>query len=279
MAAAYSSENESAPTWNNFKPIKFPADRDWADPFLWVHEGKHYLFIEEKPYSTNIGRIVCITLDENMKVTSRQVVLERPYHLSYPFLFDYKGQLYMVPESMANNAIELYKCTDFPYKWEFVKTLMANVQAVDATLLEKDGKWWLFANVEENGGPGWESLHLYIADNPLSDQWAPHPKNPIVKDVHTARPAGNFLFHGGDLIRPSQDCSVRYGYATNFNRVTVLNETDYAETCINTFKPPSNKNVFATHTWNEKEGLFVIDAKILRRRRLFKSQYRIHQIS
>jgi hypothetical protein len=267
LIAPYPSENES-PTWENFKPILPPPDRDWADPFLWVHNGKRFIFVEEKPYSTNRGHISCLALDENLNISSSQIILERPYHLSYPFLFEYQGQLYMLPESGANNAIELYKCTDFPSQWEFVKALIPNIQAVDATLVEKDGLWWLFANIVVNSGSSWDSLYLFKADSPLSDQWSPHPKNPIVKDLHTARPAGNFLMHGIDLIRPSQDCSVCYGYAINFNRVTMLDEANYAEIRINTLKPPTNnRSILATHTWNEKQGLVVIDAKILRRRK------------
>jgi hypothetical protein len=199
-----------------------------------------------------------------MNVSSSQVVLEKPYHLSYPFLFDYQGQLYMVPESNENNTIDLYKCVEFPSQWEFVKTLISNTKAVDATLVEKDGIWWLFANIINKNGSSWDTLHLYMADHPLSDRWTPHPKNPIVKDIHTARPAGRFLSHGGWPLRPSQDCSVRYGYATNFNRVTILSKTNYEEVRTIIFKPPHKGNILAVHTWNEKQGLIFIDAKLRR---------------
>ena len=95
----------------------------------------------------------------------------------------------------------------------------------------------------------------------------PHPLNPIVKDIHSARPAGRIFLHNGSLIRPSQDCSVRYGYAINFNRIITLTETDYAETCEQIFKPPLKGPILATHTFNNMAGLTVIDAK--RRRRKF----------
>jgi len=199
IMSAHALANQEIPKWEDFHPILPPPDREWADPFPWFHDGRFYLFVEEKLYSTNIGRIICLSLDANMNITSSQVVLEKPYHLSYPFLFEYEEQLYMVPESNQNHAIELYKC------------LIPGIKAVDSTLLEKDGKWWLFANVLKNGGLSWDTLHLYVADHPLSDHWVPHPKNPIVKDIHTARPAGRFLSNNEWLIRPSQDCSVRYG--------------------------------------------------------------------
>ena len=58
---------------------------------------------------TNIGRIICLNLDENFNISSSQIILEKPYHLSYPYLFEYQGQLYMMPESNENNTIDLYK--------------------------------------------------------------------------------------------------------------------------------------------------------------------------
>lgn len=266
ILVAPGSLTEETPRWEKFKPILPPPDRDWADPFPWFHDGAYYLFIEEKLYSTKIGRILCLTLDGNMNVTSSEVVLEKPYHLSYPCVFQHQEELYMIPESHQNNSIDLYKCTTFPLQWKFVKTLIPNIRAVDATPVQKSGKWWMFANIFENGGSSWDTLHLYMADDLFSDQWTAHPQNPIVKNVQSARPAGHFLFKEGGLIRPSQGSFVRYGHSINFNRVVTLNETCYEETRINSIDPPSDGRYLATHTWNEKQGLIATDA-VLRRRR------------
>ena len=252
--------------WKNFKHLTPPMDRFWADPFVWVHEGVYYIFIEELLYSTNRGRIACLTLDENLNVVSNQVVLERPYHLSYPYIFEHEGQLYMIPETGKNNAIEIYLCTRFPDQWVFEKTLMSNVRAVDATVLNAHGKWWLFANVHAEGGSSWDTLNLYYSDDPLSDHWTPHPDNPIVRDVRSARPAGRIFYHNGQLIRPSQNCSPRYGYAINFNQIATLTETEYAETHLHAFEPPSKSHIQATHTYNNMNNLTVIDAIVRRRR-------------
>jgi hypothetical protein len=260
------SASYTSPNWDDFKPLMPPNSHDWADPFLWMHDGRRYIFIEELPHATQRGHIACLELDEHLNIVSKTIVLERPYHLSYPFLFVYDGQLYMMPETKSNRAIELYKCVHFPNKWEFEKTLMPDVKAVDATLINKDGKWWLFVNIEEEGGSSWDTLYLFFADNPLTDQWTRHPRNPIVKNVNTARPAGYILIQNGTIIRPSQDCSVRYGYATNFNRITVLTEADYGENRERTFKPPVRGNVLGTHTWNELENVKVIDATLRRRK-------------
>lgn len=264
LLASGSYANET-PRWEAFQPILPPPDRDWADPFVWFQNGTYYLFIEEKLYSTNIGRILCLTLDPNMNVVSSEVVLEKPYHLSYPFLFQHQGEIYMVPESHQNNGIDLYKCRNFPLQWEFEKTLIPDIRSVDATLVEYNGKWWLFTNIFEKGASSRDTLHLYMADDLYSDQWIAHPQNPIIKDIHTARPAGRFLFKDGCLIRPSQGSFVRYGHYINFNQVVTLDETCYKEITIHSFKTPTEGPFLATHTWSEREGLIAIDA-ILRRR-------------
>jgi len=267
--------SHTAPNWDDFKPLMPPARYDWADPFLWMHDGRLYIFIEELPHATQRGHIACLELDNQLNIVSKKIVLERPYHLSYPFLFVYDGQLYMMPETKSNHVIELYKCTHFPDQWEFVKTLMSDIKAVDATLINKDGKWWLFVNIEEEGGSSWDTLHLFFADSPLTDHWTPHPRNPIVKDMHTARPAGHILVQNCSLIRPSQDCSVRYGYATNFNRIIVMTEMDYVERRERTFKPPVQGDILGTHTWNEANGIQVIDATLRRRKFGFNSSVQV----
>jgi len=124
----------------------------------------------------------------------------------------------------------------------------------------------LFANVKEAGGSSLDTLHLFWSDSPLAEKWIPHPCNPIVMDIRTARPAGHIFTLDGNLIRPSQDSYRRYGYALNFNQIIKLSETEYKETRLSTFLPPPGKNILAIHTWNEAEGMTVIDAVIRRRK-------------
>lgn len=246
--------------WDNFIPLFPPSDRFWADPFVWFHNDKFHIFVEEYLYIENRGRISCITLDKQLKPVACCVVLERPYHLSYPFLFEYENQLYMLPETRGNHSIELYRCTNFPNEWVFTKTLMSDIFAVDSTLLKANGKWWLFTNVSNSKGNYSNALHLYYADHPLASKWTPHPQNPIVEDLKFTRPAGRIFIQDGNLIRPSQDCSTRYGYAINFSRITSLTESSYEEVYEQTIQPPKNANIFGTHTWNAAKGLHVSDA-------------------
>ena len=253
--------------WPDFTPLIPPPDRYWADPFILQRNELYYVFIEEKIYETKLGHIACLVLDSNGMILSSQKVLQKPYHLSYPFLFEYDGQLYMMPESAQNRSLDVYRCVHFPDQWEHARTLMQDVYVVDATLFEYDGKWWLFANIKmHEASSSLDSLFLYYADSPISSNWTPHPMNPIVVDIHTARPAGWIFKHQGNLYRPSQDNSVRYGYALNFNRITKLDQTEYEEVLELRFAPTRKKGILATHTFSKTAGLTVIDAVIRRRK-------------
>ncbi len=155
--------------WEGLHPLIPAKDRYWGDPFV-IHQGdRFYVFIEEKLYATGRGHIACLILDSDGTLLEHQVVLERGYHLSYPFLFHHDGELYMLPETAGNGTIEAYRCTRFPGQWEFSKVLMHDIYAVDATLLAHAGRYWLFANVREPGGSSLNALHLYWAQSPLSE--------------------------------------------------------------------------------------------------------------
>jgi hypothetical protein len=173
-------DGTSTALWR-FKRITPPKDRFWADPFIIARDNKYYIFIEELLYATNKGHISLIVMNKEGSFEPPVRVLETSYHLSYPFIFEYENKHYMIPESAKNRTVELYECTEFPYKWEFRKNLMENCYAVDSTLFHWQDKWWMFANmIETEGAPTWDELFLYYSDNPLSSNWTPHPKNPVV---------------------------------------------------------------------------------------------------
>jgi len=249
--------------WEAFTPLVPEKDRYWGDPFVLQRDGHYFVFVEEKIYAAGRGHITCLELDADGKMISKRVVLERDYHLSYPFVFASGDEIFMLPESAANRTVELYRCVRFPDAWELVKNLLKDIYAVDATLLEHAGRTWLFANVKEEGGSSLNALHLFWAESPLAESWNPHPRNPVVRDIGSSRPAGRIFLQDGELIRPSQDSTRRYGQALKFNRITRLDEEEYREESIATFAPEGGR-IRATHTFNQAGQLTVIDAVIRR---------------
>jgi hypothetical protein len=263
----YDLRQDISTSLDGFRRITPPRDRFWADPFVVARDGKYYVFIEELPYAARKGHISLIVMDRDGAWEQPVPILEAPYHLSYPFIFEFGGSLYMIPESRGNRTVGLYKCTAFPYEWEFQRNLMEDCQAVDATLVEWHGKWWLFVNQAQTEGASlWDELFLYYSDSPLSGDWTPHRRNPVVSDARSARPAGRPFARDGRLYRPSQDCSRHYGYGLNICEVTRLTETDYEERVVTRVVPGWDRNVVSTHTINHERGLTIADGQLLRRR-------------
>lgn len=250
-----------------FQKLIPPRDRFWADPFVIRRGDSHYIFLEELPFATNKGHISVIRLHRDGRADPPIKVLERPFHLSYPFLFETEGKLYMIPDTLANRTIELYECVEFPLRWEHRANLMENVDAVDVTLLRREGKWWLFcAMIEHPGAATEDELFLFYADDLFSGRWTAHARNPIVSDVRRARPAGQLFELNGELFRPSQNSARYYGYGFNINKVVTLSATAYAETLVTAVKPEWDPRIRGTHTYNFADGLTVIDGLTYRNR-------------
>lgn len=260
------SQNYSK-SFYNFKKLIPPKDRFWADPFVVFDNNKHYIFFEELFYNENKGKISFVEIDINGVKNKSKVVLEKDYHLSYPFIFKDNNKYFMIPESMDNKTIELYECEDFPDKWKLVKVLMDNVEAVDTTVLKHNNKYWLFSNIRLDPQLSTnEDLFLFYSDD-LFGKWTSHPMNPIVSDISSSRPAGKIFEYKNKIYRPSQNASKRYGYGMAINEIVTINENEYQEKNINIILPGWKKNVLATHTLNHDGNLTVIDS-LLKRKKL-----------
>lgn len=257
----YKKGDEVSFDFKSYTPLFPPKDRLWADPFILFRNDRHYVFIEESFLPPRKkGFISVMQMDEQGNFDTPQKIIEEDYHMSYPFLFEWEGDLYMMPESNQNRTIDIYKCTSFPYQWEFHKHVMTDIIAVDATLHFEETRCWLFVNVKSpEGASAWDELHLFYADSPLADEWVPHPLNPIVSDVRSARPAGNIYQQDGKLYRPSQNCSVRYGYGLKVHEIQKLTPTDYKESEVVSVEPNWDPKVKTVHTFNHQNGLAFID--------------------
>ncbi len=243
-----------------------PKGSFWADPFVVRRDGRYYVFFEEWLDSAGKAHIACIEIDEKGIASAPRTVLDRDYHLSYPFTFEWQGTQYMIPETGDNRTVELWRAVEFPHRWELDRVLLKDIYAVDATLEEIDGRWWMFANVAPvEGASTWDELHLFHADSPLGP-WTPHTHNPVKSDVRSARPAGRLIRVGGALYRPSQDCSVSYGHATVINRITRIDPEGYEEVEVTRAEAKWRKDLTAMHTINSAGGLTVVDARIKRSR-------------
>ncbi len=242
-----------------------PPDRFWADPFVAKHGDGWVIIFEEKLYAEKIAWISAMQVAADGSLGEPFKVLERDYHLSYPFIFRWRETWWMIPETSQNRTIELWRASDFPRGWTLERTLLDGIQAVDATLLARDGIWWMFCNIAEPGASKDDELHLFSAATPLGP-WTPHPKNPIKSDVRSARPAGRLFEDNGQWYRPAQDGSGLYGSRIVVHRIDRLDHEHYDETEVSHLAPDPASAQTGLHTINACDGLTVMDVRIRRPR-------------
>lgn len=265
--------SHAVPAWQlgavPWTPLVPPRDRFWADPFPIRKFGRYYVFVEEYLYGRGRAHIAVMEVAGDGSVQAPVPVLERECHLSYPFLLEWKGETFMIPESGSDHCVDIYRAASFPDAWVQEGRLFDGLRAVDSTLIEMDGLWWLFAGVaqEQYSRPtDWhEELHLFHAPSPMGP-WVPHRHNPVKLDVRASRPAGALFWWNGELYRPAQDCSVRYGYAVSINRVLQLDTNGFREELAFRLTPDWFKGLLGTHTFNCASGLITIDGRLQRRK-------------
>ena len=202
----------------------FPA-RFVADPFVVRDGGNWYLFFEVLNAVNQQGDIAVAASRDGLKWTYKQVVLDEPFHLSYPQVFQWGTNWYMLPEAGRSGQVRLYRAVEFPWKWQYATNLLDGAY-VDASLLNYNGRWWLFTVPRQAGG----TLYLFSADQPTGP-WKPHPDSPLIVNNHNiARPGGRMIVYKGNPIRYAQDDDPSYGNALHAFTVTTLTQNSYAET-------------------------------------------------
>ena len=250
---------------SDFTLLRPPSGHFYADPFVIERDGKASIFFEDYSYASRKAVISFITIDSGGACSAPDLALEEDYHLAYPCLFEHNGEIYLLPETKNHGTIQLYRALDFPRRWELSHVLRERVSAVDSTLLQHSGKFWLFTSGLNSANPwfdGDSELLLFFADT-LRGPWMAHPKNPIATDVRNCRGAGQIQKWNGQLIRPAQDCSTIYGHAVVLNHIDVLCESEYRETPVAIIGPDWLNHNLGTHTFNCSRSYEVVDGRRL----------------
>lgn len=238
----------------------FPSkgkDKFLADPFGIQRKGRMYIFCEEFDYATMKGVISCIELLDGGVFSKPKVVMDLPFHLAYPFLFEWLGDIYCVPETQQAGEIGLYKAEQFPGQWTKAATLVPDFRGVDNTVFPHEGRWWLICT--RQGGPSNEKLFVFHAPGPFGP-WHPHAKNPVKWGLFSTRPAGTPFVWRGHLYRPAMDNSRVYGKRIVLNQVKKLTPTDFEEEPAGFVEPP-REGPFrdGIHTLSSAGNLTIVD--------------------
>jgi hypothetical protein len=227
-----------------------PADLV-ADPFLVSEGGSLQLFFEVLNRRSGRGEIGLATSSDGRSWSYRGRVLAEPFHLSYPHVLRWGGELYLVPECGEVGEVRLYRATDYPTGWERVATLLSGGTFHDPTPFEHAGSWWMF--VETDPLLRSSTLRLFHAPS-LLGPWQEHPSSPLREDdPRSARPAGRVLFLDGSPVRLAQDCEGEYGRRVHAFEVTTLSGDEYLERPMGTVLEARGAG------WNH-DGMHHLDA-------------------
>jgi hypothetical protein len=232
-----------------------------ADPFGVAANGRSSVLCEWYDYQRDAerGKILAFDFDEAGWSTSPVTAMELPVHASYPFLLVENGRIYCVPETAEANEVALYEAESFPNGWIKKATLLHGVAGNDTTICRRDGRWWLFTGLV-NDGP-MHKLYVWYADD-LLGPWLPHAGNPVKIDVRSACGAGTPFEHEGRLYRPAQDCSRSYGGAVVINRIVDLTPASYREEPAATILPvPGGPYPLGVHTISAFGERTLVDGK------------------
>lgn len=262
LAYRYSVKNSFEGSIFRYLPLISSKGNEWADPFVIFEKNEYYVFVEELETAKKKAHLSYLKFDKKGQIISTEAVkiIEEDFHLSYPFVFQEKGEYYMIPEMAQSNQQWIYKAVDFPNKWEKYHQIFKADELYDPTLYFHQDTWYLFCTKKMNVGSSRDQyLCLYFADDLFSTDWKPHPCNPLTRDVRGARPAGKLFEWKNKLIRPGQIGAPFYGYGIKFHEIIILSRTDYQEVPLDEIVPEWSNKIRAVHTINFEKGFSVID--------------------
>jgi hypothetical protein len=255
-------ENEKS----KFNIVKNPWRYWCADPFLFDYNGKTFIFCEAFDIFHDKGIIAYRYIKKNGKLSKLKSCLNLPFHLSYPYIFNYNGEVFMVPETGSVDEIQLYKAIQFPQKWEKCQVLLKDISACDTNFLSYNENTYMFTLIfdKKQDKYVYDKLFVYFLDG---ENFVSLPSNPVVTNTKLARNAGNFILHNDVLYRVSQNCSQMYGENLNFLKITNLSPTSYNEEliktiCLNDITTNDDGIYDGIHTYNCNEQYEIIDLQI-----------------
>lgn len=223
---------------DGLSPLPQPDGIYYADPF--IHNG--YLFVEQ--FDRVKGVIACCSLNNLSKM---KVVLEREYHLSFPHVFEWDNEIYMMPESAGGAAVEIYKAVKFPYEWKLFSRFLEGHATADPVTFPYENDLYVFLTKHEDNNlevfktrdlRGFELIHR--------------------QQILHSRNAGNPFLYKDKILRPTQNSEGIYGRAIEIKEITL---PDYTEKPYKSIEPVWYPGLIGTHTFNFDDRHIVIDGK------------------
>lgn len=263
---------------DNYLFIECPINskgRYWfADPFLFEKNGVTYIFYEAFDLVTQQGKIGYSIYQENGICTDPKIVIDENFHMSFPYIFEYNGDIYIMPETCGDWRVKLYKAVEFPDVWTPADVLLPDVYACDSIILEEDGKQWLLANEMyhhppvNSFGSCWVKNVLYE----LSGLSVTGEGVKVGEGDFGIRNAGKSFYSDGKYYRIGQDCrNKKYGRGMALFEIESI--LPYKEIMVRSMdciemashiKNTSNEEIIGVHTYNATNKYEIVDFSQIR---------------
>ncbi|MDF2999970.1 MAG: hypothetical protein K0Q48_89 [Bacillota bacterium] len=284
-AVAYRKKQDGAIL--NSQPQKFyllkNTLRYWcADPFPVEAGERTYVFFEAYDRMKRKGVIAYREIGVK-KPGGIHIILEEPFHLSYPCVYREKENWYLIPESREAGHIVKYRARHFPDLWEQDRILIDGIEAVDTTVLPAESAHF----TDSDGNKGIEPAHSGDSDadkklHLILYLWERRNKGTLqvvqrqdklwrticqIDDPNgRKRPAGKVFRFQSSYYRPSQLCTRTYGEAIILNRVAFTDQTyteeEYRMITKNDICLDIETRIKGVHTYNSSEAWEVIDVEL-----------------
>ena len=230
-----------------------------ADPFIFKTDDGRVNILFESVSTYNLdGKISLMVCNDSLDPVLEKVVLDTNNHLSYPYVYQENGKIFVFPESAFSGSLFCYEFDQS--KRAFTnKTEIAKLPLLDSTILKYDNRYWLFATFL--GATFNSDLQIFYADN-LLGAYTAHAGNPVKKAHNGARPAGNFIEVDGSIYRPAQNCSNYYGESITINKIKKLTTAEFEEEEYMIIEPNKNDEFnYGIHTINAVDDLIIVDGQ------------------
>jgi len=229
-----------------------------ADPFVVSTEKGLRIFFEHYSYHQGKACLSSIILQENGTFTAEKQISHHSTHKSFPFVFEYDGTTYVMPEQIETGKVDLYSWDESNETLTFQNTILDRPLA-DPVLLLHQNTWFLFGS--ESGVHVNNTLSLFYSDNP-ENKFVNHPLKYITFDPRGARMAGSFFTFNGKLYRPGQDSHIYYGKRIAVFEVLELTKVTYKEQFVYYIEPCNNSHLRnGIHTMQISPPYVIFDGK------------------
>lgn len=152
---------------DNYYNLLSPTYKYWfADPVPCKVGNQCYIFMEVYDRFRKKGYIGVSSIDNKKgTISNPKKIIEETCHMSFPYVFRYQNNLYMIPETHEMKQIRIYKMGRDIYEWNLYHAYDTKEELSDTIVLFKNQTLY-FLNTEKNvRNPYQTRMHLFKVEN------------------------------------------------------------------------------------------------------------------